>query len=135
MMVKVIEFNRDVLGIHPRPIGMLSSQESSHLHKCLVEEANELSDACRNGDLIGSIDALIDSVYFALGGLYKMGLTPELADEIFAVVHDANMTKRKGVIKSRATGAADAVKPENWVPPEERIGDLLDAHIEEGAGS
>jgi predicted HAD superfamily Cof-like phosphohydrolase len=131
MMREVAEFNRTILRIEPRPIGVMKDEEALHLAKCLHEEASEFHDAFLVGDLIGTVDALIDSIYFALGGFHKMGLPPELVDQIFLAVHDANMTKRKGIVKDRDTGAPDAVKPDGWTPPEERIGLLIDAYMGE----
>jgi predicted HAD superfamily Cof-like phosphohydrolase len=103
--------------------------ESDHLIKAMTEEINEFEDATRDGDFIGAIDGLSDLIYFALGGLYKMGLTEEMALEIFTAIHMANMEKKKGVIARRATGAPDAIKPEDWTPPEARIASILDRHM------
>jgi phosphoribosyl-ATP pyrophosphohydrolase len=115
MIHQVVEFNSQVLGIEKRPIGMMPTNEVDHLHKCLIEEAGELVAAHQQGDLIKAADALLDSVYFALGGLWKLGLSPEAVQEIFAVVHRANMTKAKGRVERRDTGAPDAVKPDGWI--------------------
>lgn len=130
MIHEVVEFNRSILGIEPRSIGIMPSHEVTHLEKCLREEAKEFENSFYSGDLIGMIDSLIDSIYFGLGGLYKMGLTPEAAIEIFSAVHDANMNKKKGIVERRAvSGAVDAVKPDGWVPPEERISLIIDKHL------
>jgi predicted HAD superfamily Cof-like phosphohydrolase len=48
--------------------------------------------------------------------------------EIQTAVHEANMEKKLGVVAKRGDGsAADAVKPEGWIPPEGRIEAILDA--------
>lgn len=129
MMTQVIEFNRDILGIAARAIEPLNFTESSHLIKCLNEETQEFKEAYEYGDFIKQTDSLLDLVYFALGGLYKMGFTADMTAEIFTAIHEANMTKKKGKVAHRDTGAADAVKPNGWIPPEQRIADILDRYI------
>lgn len=121
----VIDFNKKVLGIHQRDIAMLDDNEASITHKCLIEEAEEFISACEQGNLIGSVDGLIDSIYFAIGALYKLGLTSKQIKLCMSAVHNANIDKKLGTNKKRDTGAADAVKPKGWVGPEERIATIL----------
>jgi len=123
---QVVTFNQQVLGIHQRELGMLPENELKISKKCLDEEAQELVDAHNAGDYIGCVDAAIDSIYFAVGVLYKLGLTPQQMADCFTAVHEANMEKKLGVNAKRASGAADAVKPEGWVPPDIRIANILD---------
>lgn len=124
---QVVDFNRNVLGIEPRPLTYPHGPEMDHALKCLREEHRELSDAYQSGDFIGCVDANIDTIYFAIGNLYKMGLTAEQMEQIFTIVHVKNMSKSAGQVESRATdGAVDAVKPDGWVGPEEEIAKVLD---------
>ncbi len=124
---QVVEFNQRVLNIGQREVDMLNSQEFEISMKCLQEELDEFEEAFKNGDLIGCIDAIIDLKYFAVGVLYKMGLSPDTQKACCTAVHSANMEKKLGVNAKRAVeGAADAVKPEGWVSPEERIIEILD---------
>lgn len=126
MYEQVSEFNSLILGIKDRVLGPLSQSEAIHLQKALHEEANELMEGVDEHDFIKQIDSLIDSIYFALGGLYKMGLSTDQVINIFNAVHDANMTKKKGVVQKRfVDGSVDAIKPDGWVPPEERIAEIL----------
>jgi predicted HAD superfamily Cof-like phosphohydrolase len=125
-MLQVMEFNREILGITPRELGPMSENEFTHLVACLGEELGEFDESYNFKDFVGQIDSLIDMMYFALGGLYKMGLDDAHASAIFAAVHESNMTKRKGVVAKRDNGSPDAVKPEGWVSPEERISAILD---------
>lgn len=124
----VIEFNRDLLGIEPRPICPMPTDEYLHLQKALREElGKELLEAWAEEDLIGMIDAKIDAIYFLLGGLYKCGLTAEQIEACFMAVHAANMLKRKGQIERRATGdVPDAVKPADWQDPKIEIARILE---------
>lgn len=127
---KIVEFNQRVLKIDQRPIGLLNEAETEITVNCLNEEVREFEDAIHEGDLIGAIDALVDNIYFAVGGLYKLGLTPESIEACINEVHNANMEKKLGVNARRGDGqAADAVKPENWVGPEERITEVLDKQV------
>lgn len=124
---QVVEFNQRVLKIDQRPIDMLKTSEFEISMKCLQEELDEFEEAFKSGDIIGCIDAIIDLKYFAVGVMYKMGLTPDHMKQCMTAVHEANMEKKLGVNAKRAVeGAADAVKPEGWIPPEERIANILD---------
>lgn len=121
----VVEFNQQVLGIEQRSPKCLEYKEFSITHKCLLEEVEELVAAHFVSDLVGCVDALVDNMYFTIGALYKLGLTPEQIHECCMAVHQANITKKKGVNAKRDTGAADAVKGEGWVPPEERLRKII----------
>lgn len=124
---QVVEFNQCVLKIEQRDVDMLKQNEFEISMKCLQEELDEFQEAYKNGDIIGCIDAIIDLKYFAVGVMYKMGLTPDVMKQCMTAVHEANMEKKLGVVTKRAVeGAADAVKPAGWVSPEERIIDILD---------
>jgi len=125
---QVIEFNQKVLHIHPRVQCPLSLPEFELTVKCLNEEVEEFVDASKIADYIGQIDALIDLQYFAMGALYKLGLTADQINRCCSAVHAANMEKKLGVKPGRGDGsAADAIKPEGWTPPEQRIGEILES--------
>lgn len=127
MYLLVAQFNQEILGLEQAPVGPMSNAFAQHLENALKEEADEFIDAHNNGDFIKQIDSLIDSLYFAYGGLYKLGLSDEQVADIFAAVHNCNMNKKKGVVAKRAIeGSVDAIKPENWVSPEEAIAAILD---------
>jgi predicted HAD superfamily Cof-like phosphohydrolase len=121
----VVDFNQKVLKIDPRPLNLLTG-DSEITIKCLREEVDELVEANIKGDIVGCVDALVDLMYFATGALYKMGLTAKHIEQCGQAVHDANMEKKLGINVRRGDGSsADAVKPADWVPPEERIGNIL----------
>ena len=122
----VVEFNQNVLGIAQRSKVLQPVDEFRLSHKQLTEEANEFLEACEDFDYINAIDAVIDSLIFGFGILYKLGLSEREVDEIFAAVMDANMTKKLGVKAGReGFNAADAVKPVDFVSPETRIMRIL----------
>jgi len=121
----VVQFNQEILGIMQRtPVGMLEAEEAITL-KCLHEEVEELRKAFHMNSVVDQVDAVVDLMYFAIGALYKIGLTPEQINQCCMAVHTANMLKKKGVNAKRATGAADAVKPDDWVAPEAAIHGIL----------
>jgi len=129
---KVVFFNQDVLGIDQRTPGPMSGTEHSITISCLHEEVAEYADAY-NQHLAAAdqdkvmervadmADAFIDNIYFGIGALYKLGLTADQIRRAIDAVHDCNVTKKAGKNAKRNTGAADAIKPENWIGPEEKI--------------
>ena len=121
----VQQFNRELLGVQQTGIRLLTDKERDYTHRCLVEEADEMCDAGLAQSVPKQVDAFVDSIYFALGGLYRMGLSPEQVLQCCMAVHEANMTKKKGVNERRDMGVEDVVKPATFVPPEEAIALLL----------
>lgn len=126
MFDAVEEFNRLVVKVPEREIGPLSPGEAEWLLNALNEEQGELQDAHNEGDVVGQVDALIDTIYFAMGGLTRLGLTHEQSKKCFDLVHSKNMTKAGGVKAEREVKAElDAYKPEGWEAPEEGIKEIL----------
>lgn len=124
---QVAEFNEKVLNIKPLEKGNLLASDVIALscHQ-LHEEADELQEAHDEQDYIGAVDACIDSIYFSLGILYKLGVKEHQFDAIFEVVNNANMAKVSGKAKGREKhSAADATKPEGWSGPEDTIAQIL----------
>lgn len=123
MFKRVFDFNQNVLGIDPRLPLALAGNEKDWLVGCLHEEAEELEDST---DIVDQVDALVDSIIFATGGLYRLGLSVEQAEACVAAVMDANFQKKAGQKEGRIyEGVADAVKPEGWQSPETRIKEIL----------
>ena len=125
MFTRVFDFNARVVGIEPRLLGTITPEhpEMEWLVGVLQEEAQELAEA---KTLVDQVDALIDSIVFAMGGLYRLGLTKEQALECFHAVMDANFEKKAGQKEGREVeGVKDAIKPEGWKGPEARIKEVL----------
>ena len=118
---KVVHFNQAIIGISCRPKDTLMESEDVWLVGALNEEITEFTDA---KTYVHQVDALADLVYFALGGMYRMGLSAQEIDKVLDAVHEANMTKKKGVKETRNYDL-DAVKSDNWIPPEERFAQIL----------
>jgi predicted HAD superfamily Cof-like phosphohydrolase len=124
MFQRIFDFNQNILGIDPRLPLALKAEEKKWLVHCLVEEADELTDA---DDRVDQVDSLVDSIVFAVGGLYRLGLTTEQAEACVFAVMDANFEKKAGQKAGRVyEGVQDAVKPEGWVGPEVRIRAILE---------
>lgn len=125
----VFTFNEQVVRVEDRPLNPLTADQRKWLTKALREEAKEFDDAevltLERDMIVCQVDSLIDSIYFAIGGLKKMGLTREQTVACFFAVHDANMTKRRGARAKRDNFAEDAVKSDDWVGPEARIEKIL----------
>ena len=66
-------------------------QALSQLHQALDKAADKVAKKTpAQQDLIGQVDALIDTLYFTYGSFVLMGVDPE---RIFDIVHQANMGK------------------------------------------
>jgi predicted HAD superfamily Cof-like phosphohydrolase len=128
MFERVEKFNKEVVKIGDRPMGLLDKSEHLWLVNAIDEEKNELMQAHNQQDYIGYIDALVDNLYFTLGGMVRIGLSPKLVEDIFNAVHECNMTKVKGRKSRVVESDLDATKPEGWVSPEEAIINILEAH-------
>jgi predicted HAD superfamily Cof-like phosphohydrolase len=122
----VYAFNEQIIGMAPDlPLQPLSKELRNWFTSAIHEEIEEYNQAWLCQDLIGQVDAIIDLMYFAIGRLQQMGLTREQARDCFMAVHTANMTKKRGAQAKRGNLEADAVKPAEWVPPEERLRKIL----------
>ena len=120
---RVFKFNRMINAGKSEIPGQIDPSTKEWLTKALEEELQEFREANTPED---SVDALIDLIIFACGGLYRAGLTPDQAKACFTAVLDANDAKKAGVKRNRAVpGVADAVKPTGWVDPKNTIASLL----------
>jgi predicted HAD superfamily Cof-like phosphohydrolase len=70
------------------------------------------------------VDAVLDLIYGAMGTMKKMGLSREHVRLCLTAIHEANMTKKRGTVASRGSDE-DAAKPVDFVPPEQKIADIL----------
>lgn len=85
----------------------------------MKEEIDEFLEAVENRDIYEQADAMIDLIYFALGTLVILGVTPA---EVFKVVQDANMSKLWEDGKPRfREGDGKVIKPPTWEDPHDKI--------------
>jgi predicted HAD superfamily Cof-like phosphohydrolase len=124
----IVEFNRSVLSLPlPKDIELLDAATLELSITQLKEEIDEYTQANGEQNVIGSIDAIIDLIYFSIGILYKHGLDAESINACITAVHNCNMQKKLGVKSTRIVDGnpADAVKPADWIGPEVRIAEIL----------
>lgn len=86
----------------------------------LYEELNELDSALSKVD---KLDALIDIIYVSIGAIWKLGLDHQRIEEAIHIVCDANDSK--SVAKTDPHIKANINKGPNFVPPEQRLLELL----------
>lgn len=110
----VAEFQHQVLGNRQSSVTVGIDKTPGYMTtmKGLDEELTELRTAVEGNDVAEQVDALIDIIYFALGGLFQMGAPVHAC---WNAVHTKNMAKVPGITK-RGTDN-DATKPEGWEPP------------------
>jgi predicted HAD superfamily Cof-like phosphohydrolase len=79
-------------------------------------------------DLVDQADAMIDLIYLALGTLVELGVEP---DELFRIVHHANMSKLWPDGKPRLDSeTGKVVKPPTFVRPEPWLGAEIKRQID-----
>jgi len=106
----------------------LSLEEKNYRIACLFEEINEFAEA---DTLVDQYDAILDTIVFAIGTLYRMGMPLQ---EGFDAVMKANMSKvpgnnpHKTDERRAAYRGTDLVKPEGWTPPEDDLTAILVQH-------
>ena len=99
---------------------LLPPDQLSFYARFIMEELSELMKAHEKGQLVDAADAVVDLLYVTMGLSHHMGLP---LPELFQAVHHANMKKQPGMTK-RGVGQ-DAIKPDNWTPPEQDIEAIL----------
>lgn len=82
------------------------------------EEINEFLEASKKQDIVEQADAMIDTIYFALGTLVEMGVEP---DELFYIVQKANMSKLWPDGKPHYNEMGKVIKPDGWENPHEKL--------------
>lgn len=126
-MLCVMNFNRTILNIPPRQLGLQSEEEFKLSMHQLKEEIFEIETAYDHGDFIGVLDGMIDLEYFLLGVFYKSGINEPTHADLFDAVHQANLLKKAGIKAGReGYSAIDAIKPEEWTNPEVKFARILE---------
>ena len=98
----------------------------------MQEELDEYKLACKEKDLEGQFDALIDLVYVALGTAWMQGFPFKYG---WAEVQRANMAKSRATSdpskQTKRKSTIDVFKPEGWKGPD--IKRILDERFQEVA--
>lgn len=101
---------------------LLDPVDISFYARFLMEELSELMKAHEKDNLVDAADAIADLAYVTMGCAHHMGID---LPRILNIVHAANMQKVPGT--TTRGYQQDAVKPDDWVGPEELIAlDLFD---------
>jgi predicted HAD superfamily Cof-like phosphohydrolase len=111
----VAEFHRGFYHPVRNSPAMISPDRAQKRYKWMLEEINEFIDA---DTLVDQADAMIDLMYFALGTLVEMGVKPE---KLFAIVHEANMSKLWPDGTAHYNDDGKTIKPPNWADPYQKI--------------
>lgn len=98
---------------------MLNEDRVKKRSAWILEETNEFIEA---KDIVEQADAMIDVIYFALGTLVEMGIEP---DEIFRIVHKANMSKIWDDGKPHYNADGKTIKPCIWEDPYHKIEEAI----------
>lgn len=85
--------------------------------------AEELLEFIKAKEEVDKLDALVDMVYIAIGGMWKMGLSTEQVRKAIIIVCDSNDTK--AVKKTASHIKANVDKGPDYVRPEARLQELL----------
>ena len=123
----VYDFNEQIIQMpNDLPMQSLTPELKKWFERAVSEEMEEFHQAWSDDDVVKQVDAILDLIYFAVGRLQQMGLSRNQVLACFWAVHTANMTKKRGAQAKRDNVEADAIKPESWVSPEEKIAKILD---------
>ncbi len=97
---------------------LLTYERALKRYKWMLEEINEFLEASKNQDIVEQADAMIDTMYFALGTLVEMGVKP---DKLFYIVQEANMSKLFSDGKPHYNEMGKVIKPDGWQDPHKKL--------------
>ncbi len=73
---------------------------------------------------VDRMDKAIDAIYFAIGSMHKLGLSPYQIVEGIQIVHEANVAK-----STKKDDQGKIIKGESFIPPEAKLQEILDKRI------
>lgn len=96
--------------------GSMLPEPRTALHKRLLnEELVETFEASAEGDLVETVDGILDTIYVALGWLSELGFTPQQVEQLMEEVHASNMTKTDDTGKPVYDAEGKVLKGPNYV--------------------
>lgn len=118
---KVMEFHQHFDVPRRETPELLAAERVETRVNWLLEEINEFKEASTIQD---QADAMIDTIYLALGTLVEMGVKPEA---LFNIVHEANMSKlwEDGRPRYRESDGK-VIKPPTWKDPQPRLAEEIE---------
>lgn len=84
--------------------------------RLLNEEVKETLEASEAGDLIETIDGLLDTIYVAIGWMIELGMTPNQILLAMEEVHASNMTKVDNDGRPVFDEGGKVLKGDNYTP-------------------
>lgn len=99
--------------------GLLSQERAQRRCAWMREEIEEFLEA---QDVSDQADAMIDLIYFALGTMVEMGVKPQ---ELFEIVHRANMDKLFPDGKPHYNAYSKVIKPDTWRDPKPLLDEAI----------
>ena len=93
---------------------LLTPERAKKRASWITEEVQEFLVATDKADIVEQADAMLDILYFTLGTFVEMGISPE---ELFTIVHQANMSKLFPDGKAHYNIDGKIQKPEGWENP------------------
>ena len=115
---EVRDFHKSFGHPHSDTPVVLPIERAKTRYAWILEEINEFLEASENQDIVEQADAMIDTIYFALGTLVEMGIEP---DELFYIVQNANMSKLWPDGKPHYNDMGKIIKPEGWEDPHKKL--------------
>ena len=112
---KVKEFNKAFNQETPIKPTNLQANEINLRYKLQLEELKEYKEASLNGDIVETLDALVDQMYILIGTILKHGLQDKF-EEAFDLVHQNNMNKLSVDGKPIYRADGKIIKPEGFIP-------------------
>ena len=115
--------------LEPFDISHVANQLGSYqthraVSRVIVNEAT--LDPAYNTDtldgVVNQLDAFLDSIVLAYGGIFQLGLSPQDAQQALSIVTQANMQK---VANPTFDEAGKLLKPADFVNPEAKLLELV----------
>lgn len=98
-------------------LGQLSPEQEELERSLIYEESEETLLASKQGNLVETVDGLLDTIYVSLHWLVALGLTAPQIDILMDEVHASNMTKTDDEGKPVFREDGKVLKGSNFVPP------------------
>jgi predicted HAD superfamily Cof-like phosphohydrolase len=111
---QVKEFNDAFNQETPFKATNLQEDEINLRYKLQLEELNEYKEAAFNGDIVETLDALVDQMYILIGTVLKHGLEDKF-EQAFDLIHQNNMNKLGPDGKPIYRADGKIIKPEGFV--------------------
>lgn len=109
------------------PIRPLDPYRKILRERLLSEEVAETNAASEAGDVVETIDGLLDTIYVAIGWMLELGMTPAQINLAMQEVHASNMTKTDLKGKPIFDEGGKVLKGDNYVKADLQLALSLDS--------